>query len=254
MKKNFTLIELLVVIAIIAILAGMLLPALSKARAKARAVTCMSNLKNMGVIFSIYMNDNEMYTPYICSADGNTTWLRTLALFDYITLPKGSFGIAACPDGEINEASVVNGGTNDGKNMENCYSHYGMWFMGDQGQFGRQEIWRFATRPVCSVAGTKYYPTNDLSVTGGGTGSPNEDSIRDASECTLLADSSQMNSVHEQIFAIWRPVNNTAGGNFGVARRHAGSANLVFADGHAVSADKSNLEKYGWSVAKGTVD
>ncbi|MBX3743883.1 MAG: prepilin-type N-terminal cleavage/methylation domain-containing protein [Verrucomicrobiae bacterium] len=92
-RKGFTLIELLVVIAIIAILAGMLLPALSQSKAKASQIHCLNNLKQVGLFALLYADSHEGRIQIAAPLDVQFTWGGLL----YSNQAAGSRSIFLCP-------------------------------------------------------------------------------------------------------------------------------------------------------------
>lgn len=92
-KKIFTLVELLIVIAIIVILAAMLLPALNKARDKAKASSCISNMKQISLALDMYQNDNRDLYPEVQGGASFTGW--TSQLYDHKYIPN--YGTMVCP-------------------------------------------------------------------------------------------------------------------------------------------------------------
>src|SRR4029078_1315022 len=97
----FTLIELLVVIAIIAILAAILFPVFAQAREKARAISCLSNTKQAGLAFAMYVQDYEENT--LCDGNGKDWWASidpyTKNLDVYYCPDRTEGSQTTCPDG-----------------------------------------------------------------------------------------------------------------------------------------------------------
>jgi len=216
-EQGFTLIELLVVIAIIAILAAMLLPALSKARERARAAVCISNLKQLGLAVNFYANDYDGWAPPALTYGSNAYWYQTLNAGHYIPEPKtGRRWIGSCPSGS-SHGNYVNGFTY-GMRRDNSYSIY---------RIGASRIIERSLRPTDPSLSTVWLPTEFILL---------GDSMYETNPAT--------NDRREYFYVDMRNTPATPGDNY-FATRHLNFGSFLFGDGHVEACGPSRLKQCG---------
>ena len=148
--KGFTLIELLVVIAIIAILAAMLLPALSRARERARGASCLNSLRQIGLAEQMYAADHNGNVAWKI---GTVAWggSRLLGIYyDYLPHPPNNIHVcpSEAPHTDLTEAEwFPNNWSWPGDHVE-LLGAYGIWYHGSNAN-----MWKGSGRPPGSRGG-----------------------------------------------------------------------------------------------------
>ena len=225
-NKGFTLIELLVVIAIIAILASMLLPALNNARDKAKTISCISNLKQWGLLMANYTTDYNEFYP-------NRNILRSGQWHEFEPIREmyeigGSVKLLACPADvdpcRTYRASGINGGDHNGLGINTFPAGtrlrvsygYNNAIMNDYGETARpgpaMVKWKKPSKQVgmADCCALMFFPTSLGRISA-------------ASYPSNYAPSTY---------------NNSADSTYA---RHGNSGNLLLLDGHAASAKTTEI-------------
>ncbi|MFH1905297.1 MAG: prepilin-type N-terminal cleavage/methylation domain-containing protein, partial [bacterium] len=207
---GFTLIELLVVIAIIALLASMLLPALAKARERARQIKCVSNLRQIGLAFFMYADDNDGWIPQAYFGN-EETWFHKV--YDYANNNYELFNCPSQKTGSITDPDAYNSTMPYGMNW---YLQY------EDSSYDYEKLWRLSS--ITKPSQTFLVADSAWKTVGGG---PNPPPMSGYFRIQNRKGYSPGDSNY-----LYCALDN----------RHNGGANILFCDGHVKWMDKDDAD------------